>query len=462
MPPTPSQLAPGTINSQRPPPPTILFKIAFYFDDAATFFSFLEALGSAELRGPLEPLWRLGQFHDHPSLWPVLRLSETLLRYSVYRDLVEAIVQFYPLVSVSWAQDIDWLHQHLACSPTTIKWFACIPPSRIRPVDWFTKWVQLPIVKMDLDNVSDLSLMHTPVDEFLTQFANLTSLRIHGFNLSLECLFEFAARPSSKLVELDIQGGGAEDTMTTLMLDYAMQWTGRQNIRTFRFRLFPFDMSVNPALQEAFYAALCSGPKDELQLSFTYCPSFYIAPLSVSYLKLDGSLLDATDLVRLANVLPHSPALKRLRLAHFNSEYLINAAFTMAFARLFERQAKSGVTTLFCINCSLGRLDWTKLKPFLERCTLHTIALVSLDLTRIQVAQIAQALQSNNTIRRINLAENDLVQSDLAALLDCNLHRHVPLEMLRIRLAKVHRPAYNRTEVVALGIVRGVNVTISA
>ncbi|KAF0717226.1 Aste57867_2428 [Aphanomyces stellatus] len=47
--------------------------------DAATLFLFLEALGTTEARGSLEPLWQLGMvFGDREELWPQLVVTPQL------------------------------------------------------------------------------------------------------------------------------------------------------------------------------------------------------------------------------------------------------------------------------------------------------------------------------------------------------------------------------------------------
>ncbi|KAF0699041.1 Aste57867_10386 [Aphanomyces stellatus] len=83
-------------------PVDVLVKVGLWLPDAPSFFSFVQALGSPQARGPFEALWQLGFIlQDREGLWPTLVLTDELLETRDRRMLVESVIQHHPCVRVA-------------------------------------------------------------------------------------------------------------------------------------------------------------------------------------------------------------------------------------------------------------------------------------------------------------------------------------------------------------------------
>ncbi|KAF0689923.1 Aste57867_18664 [Aphanomyces stellatus] len=435
----------------------ILITIVCYVADASTFFAFLDALATPDLRGPLESLWELGLIHTHTTLWPSLHLTKEILGDPFSRGHVEVVLQYYTVVKVLWADgDIDWLCRHLE-PPMAVEWVASLP--RPRPTtDWFLKCTQLPITSMEV-TIWDGSL-----EALFPVFATLERLTVRGeFTTSLARLFAAAAQPSSKLVELDIESG-CEDTMTAPLLLPMIQWLEMRPVRTFRFWALKFDPSVDATLQQVFFKALFQRPRAELCIAFNGAPwahAITFFPFSMTSLELDGTLTPR-NLWHLADVLPHSPLLTTLKLKHYRtaSGHIHSEESTAALFRLLEALAFSSVQKLALDYCDLWKVDWRRLVPSLQKSTLRTLSLANNFFEPNDVAYLIHALRNNSTIKEMNLDGNDLSLRAVTALLDCNLHRATPLETLRVRIGRVHSEI-DKAQLYKLAIDRGVELVVT-
>ncbi|KAF0720036.1 Aste57867_615 [Aphanomyces stellatus] len=243
-------------------PPEVLVKIACGISHAATLFSFLDALGSSNVRRSLEPLWQLSLTIDRTMLWPILQLSQDLMDSPESRGQVEAVIKFYTNVDVSWAGDMAWLLSLLQ-PPIAIKWSATPPMPAVRSNDWFAKWVSLPIRDLDLTRWYSCGGSST-LDAYLPRFSALESLTLKS-DYTLDTVFALAAQPSSKLVELDIVHAN-ELFLTSSMLESVILWLQTAPIRVFHFRPPIFHPSVDSLLQETYYKALFQCPMKQLRL----------------------------------------------------------------------------------------------------------------------------------------------------------------------------------------------------
>ncbi|KAF0698497.1 Aste57867_10890 [Aphanomyces stellatus] len=419
--------------------------------DTTTFFSLLHALGSSDLRGPLEPLCQLGQTIEQDKLWPCLQLTETMLRDPVLRGYVEAVVIYCTSVEVCWADDMDWLVRFLQ-PPIQIQWSASVSNTR----DWIAKWVELPITQMTLTWPSDATSKGEHLMSTLTHFSTtLTSLTLRA-TFSLEHLLAFAAR--SKLVHLDIERG-TEPTFTPAMLDHAIHWLQSVPVETFRFWQPPMDPGVDVALRETFYSALFQRPTKELKISYDEVeepeePIFY--PFSMISLDIDGDILTPPILMHFADVLPHSPALTHLRITQLHGGVYTISECTAALAHLLDKLALSAVTSLEFYDCLyLRSLDWRRLQRKLQRTSIQRLSLAYCRFERNGIIQFVQAIQNNNTIRDLDLVGNNLRKDKLTGLLNCNLHRTVPLDTVRIQFSSLYS-ADDKVEIHTLAKERGV------
>ncbi|KAF0716196.1 Aste57867_2974 [Aphanomyces stellatus] len=432
----------------------VLVQIACYIDDNHTFFTFLDALGTRDHRGPLDPLYLLGQEYNRTKLWPCLHLMENMLSDPISREKIEQVLKYYTTVRVCWADKMDWLVRVLQ-PPITIEWLAPIPS--IRAHDWLTKWVQLPVTTMILES-SDLAFQDT-VETPLAQFFALSSLTLRAF-YSAERFFEFVAA-SSSLVELDILHG-LEDTMSVTMLRHLIQWLEGRPVHTLRLWLLPLDTDVDTNLRDAFYTALFQCPIHELSVeSYGLRHEIRVFPCSMTRLHLGGSLLTRSTLTRLAEVLPISPHLIHLRLHNWHCAIQrkhggFDDPATDAIAFLFTKMAESNVTSLALeLSPMLKQLNWRQLKWLLCKTKLKRISLDRSPLKQKSMVQLTCALERNNTIRDVNLGGHDLSKEQVVALVNCNLHRTSPIE--RLHLCRFRTPQ-DRAAIHALACERGVTV----
>ncbi|KAF0695679.1 Aste57867_13524 [Aphanomyces stellatus] len=417
----------ATGHHHRLPPPEVVVQIVYYLDDSATVFAFLNVLGTSDSRGPLEPLWRLCLLHNHKSLWPSLCLTKDVVRDPVSRRHVEAVLQYCPAVEVLWVESLDWLLRYVGPA-TALAWKALIP----RPSDWIGKWVQLPITTVDVTTKNQFLLGGVLVAASRGHFPRLEGVTVRP-QVSLGHMLEVAARSGSKLIDLDLRCVD-DEMMTTTMTRHAIHWLTTVPVRTFRFMPLPFDPSVDKALRAAFFSALFQCPMQVLVLAnFKQCGyDWTVFPLGMAALVIDGNLLTPENLIQLADVLPLSPALKRLSLVDMHLGKDFEANDTTVLARLLEAQATSNITTLQLHAWAyLWNLDWARLEPYLQRTTLQNLSLTNnFGASKNYSRHIAHALQRNNSIRHVDLSHNRLCKADIMALLNCTLYRSVPLAML--------------------------------
>ncbi|KAF0717227.1 Aste57867_2429 [Aphanomyces stellatus] len=207
----------------------ILVKIAMWVEDATTFFSLLDAFGTPEMRGPLEPLWQLGQtiLFREDYLWPQLVLSPGILVDTAPRGFVEPVLKYYSRVKVNYCEDILWLRRWL--QPTTTVRARSLPPSgpvacrgTLLSVDaWLTEWVHLGLTKITLHDRPISPSLAPQFFAILPRCQHLTRLELGGV-LDLNVVFHIAAS-STTLCHLNLLAGQSV-SVTAATVRLAIQW----------------------------------------------------------------------------------------------------------------------------------------------------------------------------------------------------------------------------------------------
>ncbi|KAF0692782.1 Aste57867_16167 [Aphanomyces stellatus] len=419
-------------------PSDVLIKIASWVQDHATFFSFLAVL---DHRGPLTTLWHLSQTYNPADLWPKLRLSRYLLQ-SASRNQVEAVVKHASVVEVCCVEDIFGLCRLLRPS-TTVQWHGIhLPISDADTApddDVLVKWSEFPFTRLYLS----LSKPESPFFNVLPRCQSLIRLELSGY-LDVAAIFDFAAS-ASNLLELEMTCW-RHPIVTTSMLQHSIQWLKANPVRRFRFSSWTFDAAVDEVVRDAFYIALFQCPSlQELTLATCTLPNLELAfelplPTKLRKLKFASCTLAPLTLVRLGTAVRDS-SVTALHLDDiYRSANSTSEAYEAAFERLAESVVRSNVVTLALQGCRLGLSNWSRLGPLLQ----ETKSVKSLSLSRNGIGDeqcakwLAQAIQANATIRKLNLDDNYIRTNGAGMLINCNLHRCVPLEELVLSRNNIH------------------------
>ncbi|KAF0714335.1 Aste57867_3912 [Aphanomyces stellatus] len=413
-------------------PLELLVKVTSYVGDAETLFTFLDALGTADARGPLEPLWQLGRLQKPKHVWPTLRLTKYILEDAACRRHLEAAIQHILYVEVTWVRALEWLCRHVH-PPTAIIWSTSLlsPLIRNAPTAWFAKWTNLPLVH--------LTLFLSPTDHgdiaeafyaVLPRCTGLTRLELKG-SLNLEAILTLAAT-STKIVELNLSGSNAPPTVTTAVLGLAMQWLEATNVEALRFCHWNWDATVDKAIRGAFYTALFGCSTMET-IVFRSCklPGIHLtAPFGVRTLSLTDCFVSPSSLRGLAQALPQS-YLRELTL-EIKRAGGSDDVYLDAFDALFRGLAHSNVKSLSLRRCRLGDSYWLRLAPFLQRSKVEAVDLGHNTIANEGAIWIAQAVAANSSIRTLNLTGNAIETDGAVALLNVNTQRPLLLEEINL------------------------------
>ncbi|KAF0697860.1 Aste57867_11482 [Aphanomyces stellatus] len=190
----------------RVPPPEVVVLIGQFMDDHVMFFSFLDGLGTADARGPLEPLWQLGLKGDwarsHKKLWPRLHAGGRDGYFP--SDLYEPFAQFYRQVVVDEPHDVEWLERFVP--EASLEWRNMPDEDSSQDLDeWYATWAtsssahRITRVEMNGKDVPS-QLM-----DALPMLPHLAGLAIDGGSIpSLDSLLAYVK--TSRLTELRLVG----------------------------------------------------------------------------------------------------------------------------------------------------------------------------------------------------------------------------------------------------------------
>ncbi|KAF0717223.1 Aste57867_2425 [Aphanomyces stellatus] len=255
-------------------PPDVLHQIASYVNDTVSFFSFLDALGSPALRGPLEAVWQLGMTLDHSSLWPHLDLSH--LHDDVTLAQLQTIVPLYTTILVAGAFDLAWL-KTCVHSKAQLRWDE--PPllaDAATLAEWYDAFATLRVV-----HVTDSRCVVHPILSILTKLTHIKSLQVCAATTAhLDLLFAFAATsPSLTALQITRHFGETEE-ITQSMVRHIHQWFHRHHVLTFAVDSVLWARDVDAALQAQFCSTVLSHPSlDDLRLGLLDVNSLGTMPL---------------------------------------------------------------------------------------------------------------------------------------------------------------------------------------
>ncbi|KAF0715116.1 Aste57867_3561 [Aphanomyces stellatus] len=392
-------------------PSELLLKIVLWLPDAASLFSVLEVLGTADQRGPFfESLWQLGSsFVDRDHLWPSLALTEMLSTPGCH-TLVESVIDSYA-------------HVQSICPSATIAWRASFPSSPSNALvhsipiplnEWFDLWVQLPLTELTITSFYDDTTPALPfiaatfLDSVLPQLRRLVRLQCEGDGVGLLSIFEMAAA-STTLEEIDIRLAAAPP-LTETQLVHATQWLSSLIVRRFYVPFLALEPTVPPTVRNAW---------DLSQLKSEMLPTtFAFRELHLS------RVLTPSGLVSLAHAIRHSTRMDGLTVNEF--AFLFGGAYAPAFGVLFDSVADSNVRELDVSRCRLADSHWPLLGPIFERSkNLRHVTLSNNGISNEGLVWIARAIGTNTSIERLDLDGNtDVTVGGVVHLLsNCDFNR---------------------------------------
>ncbi|KAF0716104.1 Aste57867_3025 [Aphanomyces stellatus] len=441
-------------------PPEVLLKIGFLLPDAASFFSFLEALDAPAARGPFfESLWQLGSSGiDRSHLWPSLTMTGAIFQTPRRLALVESVLGLYSNVKVMGRCDLGWLHNHLRPS-NSITWNALFPSASSDtnihgahvPLDeWYTMWAVLPITNLDL--VAHPSRGYSKLNPFaamdewgsdaeqcfyavLPQCLHLAALSFVG-TLNLSVIFNLAAQSSSSLVELNLTSSHVYPSLLSAAeLTHATQWLATTPVRRFCIPKVTFGGDVDTTVRNAFFSALLSCPSMEViegtgwdltALETAILP----ITLGTQRLMLHQPTVTPSSLITLAHAVCNSTAVMQLTLTGYKAVTAYSREdYGSAFQVLMEAVTHSSVTSLDVTGCYLHDCYWPRLGPMVQTSKLQTLTLKRNEISDEGVAWIAQAIQANLTLTRVELDDNLISSDGVLRLLNSGADRPRPLSL---------------------------------
>ncbi|KAF0683662.1 Aste57867_24307 [Aphanomyces stellatus] len=426
-----------------------LHQIAWCVEDAASFFVFLDVLGSATTRGPLEPIWQASIRHSRTRLWPRLDLRtmydpDLLLDYD-QEDLywadnaappvhLEPIVRLYRHVIVRDLFDLAWLRRHLH-PQATITWrfdhrTGC-DGSPVQ-VQWFTDWAALPITC--IKSTKSNAFVHA--DGFLDVMPCITGLHLRkSACFSLESIVDHAIRFDVQDLELDHVVGNVEGRRFSVeVLERLMHWLTmdtRRHRRTFCVGgggLGDDDDSTRRATA-VFVSAMCQCRTLHMlrliEWDVRVLPLDATSVLAMRDLILDFCHLDRTTLQLLGDVLTRSRSVTRLTIlgCDFTTPELVGG-----LDELVTALTQTSVTQLRIGKCLLRERRRDTMLPWLGLTRLDKLTLDKNKLRDDDAIAIAQVMNESH-MRVLDVRGNKIGFRGADALLDSVLH-HVPFFQL--------------------------------
>ncbi|KAF0686712.1 Aste57867_21554 [Aphanomyces stellatus] len=416
-------------------PLVLLPKIALCIADARTFFDFLQAMGTADVRGPLEALWQLGLDFNRTDLWPKLVLTEEIMRRAESRGWVEAIMLFYATVAVACTDDLAWLRRHLT-PQTMVEWATDIPSWTEHFYDephlaaWITQWAGLPLVTIsdhqhrNLSEFSDFfpAYVYPEIAQYvravLPHCQHLMHVQLAGYTHA-SSIFELAAT-STNLVVLKVSFATYFEPFhqhTRVIVapedaDGMLSWLQATAVEAFYLDCWEFATTVPDAVQDAVYNAMMTCPTlRQLALSNCNLHGRLVLPMqslssSMLELKLHSCRLAPSDLHALAAALPQS-SLHRLHLCNIDyDDRTWTDAYVCAFECLVSAVVHSSVTILALEKCQRHwrKSQWYRLVPCLRDARLVSLSLAHNYMSNQDYADIVHLVHSHATLRHLNVA----------------------------------------------------------
>ncbi|KAF0716530.1 Aste57867_2797 [Aphanomyces stellatus] len=425
---------------RRLPPPDILLRIAFCIDDAPSLFSFLDALGTPDARGPLEPLWLLRTTtSDLSRLWPTLHLDDDGV-VPIPRACLEPIAKYYRHVIIRGAFDFAWLRRHLHPTATTIDW-------RFMPTDdarlstslaaWYDTWATFPITHVQMAGAASIDALVRVLPALRHRLVRLDLQHTRCTSRDDITAFLATATQVTDVTLHNVHDSRHGRVYTARMLRDLVQWCKGLTSKTDapqRFRLGECYFSeprpstdraasTDTAAKTEFFATLFS-TLTTLHLTAVdlHAFDFTTTTFTMDALTLDQCQLSSTHVDQLSRVVT-----SRVRHLALRGLTLVcgDEAHT-SLTRLWHAVAEV-VTSLDMGKCVLQRrgsrvscpIDWAALAPLLRH--MRRLERLQLDANGIDdaaAAAIAAAVERHATLRSINLEANDVGARGVLALLN--------------------------------------------
>ncbi|KAF0700290.1 Aste57867_9168 [Aphanomyces stellatus] len=429
-------------NSWQHVPHDILLHVC-HFLDAPSFFLLLDALGTAEARGRLNPLWHLRQScWDHRKLWPVLHLhSRVPSTYATSPDF-SAILPLYSHVVLSGEFDLNWLQTHLDPA-ATLEWhkvpgpqdLLCLPLS-----SWYATWATL-------GRMTRLILCEDGIDfviPYLSTLRHLTSLTLcrptYASSMQL-----FSWLPTSNIVDLVV--GGQSDFyvwITPTVLVHLRNWLLALPVRSLGFQQCGWDCTFadSDSLFEALWKSTTltsfmidgkSGGPTTLRIHE------HGLPLTLSSLTLNWCELFSSQLVALSDALVGSNV-KSLHLQAYYDPNEDEGAYDfdtttgaeVGVVHLFQTLPKTNVIHLDMSKCRLPETTWVEVAPLVDATGLETLVLDLTDVKDLSLNRMASTFQQGTTLRNLHLVCCTLNFGAIVGLLNVLTKQCIPFKRVQL------------------------------
>ncbi|KAF0717300.1 Aste57867_2380 [Aphanomyces stellatus] len=402
-------------------PVDVLVSLLSWIDGHVTLFSLLDAMGSADVRGPLEPLWQLGTLISRKVLWPQLQLVRSLVVNPTLRVAVEAALPLCTNVRVDWADDIAWLEVHLRTS-MTVEWCARLPISQITPIpldEWYSRWARLPLAKVHLASAPRFRVETFSVPHFrgvLPQCQQLVSLDLSG-DVDVDTIFGLAASTTS-LTHLAVLFKPTPACVTPATLQSLLQWLHTTQVQEFRMLEWYLSVDVDPIDRDTLYSLLFQTHPTLRELMLGYCPlsDLDVPSLSPSLRTLHLAKVGMTSLAfqRLIDAIRHS-CLTTLRLESMTKP--TPEDFLNLLPPLVQAVSQSTVTTLTLDDCGILDSTLKAMCPWLTQATSLRHLSLNKNVIYLGIKNLALAIQGHPALHSLSLDGNNIDVSGVQALL---------------------------------------------
>ncbi|KAF0684303.1 Aste57867_23700 [Aphanomyces stellatus] len=411
-------------------PTTILLDIALFLPDASSMFAFLNALGSSDLRGPLEPLWQLKTYHSH--VWPHLWLSPThcFTDSEETRVHLEAMAPYYTHVILDGEFNVAWLRQHFL--PTTSTEWRQFPNCGVqRLAEWFDEWAKLRITRI-ISTLDDVNPLVSYLPKLQPHLEHMTLDRGFDswFRPSIAPIIDFLAT-SQHLTELCLKNVYATtDECINQMVLNLTRWLKRNPVR--KLTLDPIYTEDDQVACEFITTMFACPTMEELSLTCLAVPPFltFVTPLPMHTLHMDM----CSD--RLLTLEQFTPALKDSKVKHLalqNAPYFSHDGLK-SFMRAL---AHTNVVDLDFTDCRFGDMAVKDcVIPYLNDTSLEQLILDENGITDASMTQLADAIQTNATIQCLSVRRCPQITTvGVQALLNASINR--PIQMKKISIGDV-------------------------
>ncbi|KAG9399890.1 hypothetical protein AC1031_011311 [Aphanomyces cochlioides] len=332
----------------------IVPNIASFIRSPRDFFSFLEALSPARLQGPLKCIWELGLRMKHSTLWPTPTISYELSDFEL--GTLEECISYYRKVRVKEIANLEWLEMFVH-PKTEILWTINYQFSS-RRWDRLTDF-RLTRLVLDLDFFDDEEVLVY----ILPDLHHLKSL-VLSFQHQLPSLATILARvaASKQLTEFELYKRDKQNynlAITDSMVQDVLTWLRKQPVRVFRIQNW---VVQNSTLAQTLFETMFN------------CPTMH-------------------------------------RLVVYNCD-LDDIDFSKCTFQMYSLEIWRGMSsvTFYEMVTHLLKSKVTKFKDELAPCLtssrLKTLILRQNHLTDESAIAIAQAIQKNGTISKLDVRSN--------------------------------------------------------